>query len=296
MKKIEEILTKNKDITELSNFKTPAKASYYFEINSRQDIDKLSDIYNFWVKNKLPVLFIWWGTNVLFAFEKYEWIVIKNCLKWWTYEPTKKTLVSYSWETISDIAESLFKDYWQVLWKRFIGLPWSIWWAVFWNAWCFWLEIENNFQEAEIIDLNTWEILYLKKKDMWFEYRNTIIKKTNKYFITKVKFDLSKMVEKYSSDVDNIYFREVRQPKGNTCWSFFKNYSKEYPAWALIEKVWLKWKKIWGAYFSEKHANFLMSDWTATHKDLLELINLAKSKTKKEFEIDLEPEVRIITN
>jgi hypothetical protein len=44
---IEEILIKNKDITELSNFKTPAIAKYYYEINYRQDIDNLSNIYNF---------------------------------------------------------------------------------------------------------------------------------------------------------------------------------------------------------------------------------------------------------
>lgn len=293
---IEEILIKNKDITELSNFKTPAIAKYYYEINYRQDIDNLSNIYNFWINNNLKVLFIWWGTNVLFAFKKYKWIVIKNCLKWWKYDDNSKILESFSWDFISDIASSLILDYWQSLWKRFIGLPWSIWWAVFWNAGCFWLEIENNFLEAEVLNLETWKIVYLNKDNIWFEYRNSIFKKESKYFIIKVKFDLSKLVEKYSSDIDNIYFREVRQPKGNTCWSFFKNHSKENSAWSLIEKVWLKGKKIWWAYFSEKHANFLMSDWTATYKDLLKIIKIAHKRVKKEFNIDLIPEVRIITN
>lgn len=292
----EEILIKNKDISDLSNFKTPAISKYYFEINTRQDVDKLSDIYNFWTNNKLKILFIWWGTNVLFAFDKFEGIVVKNCLSWWTYDDNTKILESFAWEYISDIAESLMNDCWQVLWKRFIGLPWSIWGAVFWNAGCFWLEIENNFLESEVLNLETWEILYFNKKDVWFDYRSTIFKKENKYFIIKVKFDLSKLVEKYSSDVDNIYFREVRQPKGNTCWSFFKNHSKEFPAGGLIEKVWLKWKKIWWAYFSEKHANFLMSDGTATYNDLLKLINLAQTKVKEEFDIEIVPEVRIITN
>ena len=31
--------------------------------------------------------------------------------------------------------------------------------------------------------------------------------------IFKVKFDLSQKIEKYSSDVDNIFFRENKQPK-----------------------------------------------------------------------------------
>jgi len=49
---------------------------------------------------------------------------------------------------------------------------------------------------------------------MLFEYRSSFIKNTkNRYFIIKARFDLSKKVEKYSSDVDNIDFRENKQPK-----------------------------------------------------------------------------------
>ena len=57
---------------------------------------------------------------------------------------------------------------------------------------------------------------------MNFEYRSSILKTSQKYFLIKAKFDLSQKIEKYHSDVDNIYFREHKQPKGNTCGSFFK--------------------------------------------------------------------------
>jgi UDP-N-acetylenolpyruvoylglucosamine reductase len=53
---------------------------------------------------------------------------------------------------------------------------------------------------------------------MNFKYRNSILKQNeNKYFLIKAYFDLSKKIEKYHSDVDNIYFRENKQPKGNNC-------------------------------------------------------------------------------
>ena len=163
------ILQKNKDITELSNFKTPASAKYYFEINSRQDVDKLFNIVQFAEKEKLKVLFVWWGTNMLFAFDVFEWIVIKNCLQWWEYDSESKILKTYSNELISDIAESLEKDYGQNLWHRFIWLPGSVGWAVYWNAGCFGLETENNFREATIYNLSTWKIEVLSKKDMKFD-------------------------------------------------------------------------------------------------------------------------------
>ena len=289
-------LIKNKDISNLSNFNTKAYSKYYFEINSRQDIDSIYEIYNYALKNNLKLLFVAWGTNLLFAFDIFDWIIIKNNLSWWTYNSETKILESYSNELISDISESLLNDSRQVLWKRFIWLPWSIWWAIFWNAGCFWLETENNFVEAELLDLETWKRTILDREEMKFNYRTSIIKETNKYFIIKVKFDLSKLVEKYSSDVDNLYFREHKQPKGNTCGSFFKNPSRENSAWKLIEEVWLKWNKIWWAFFSDKHANFLMNDGTATYTDLLDLIKLAQEKVKGTYNVDLVPEVRIIFN
>ena len=291
------ILQKNKEITELSNFKTKAFAKYYFEINSEDDVFKLKEIKDFAFENKLKIIFVWWGTNMLFDFDIFEWIIIKNCLQWWKYNVNTKILKSYSNELISDIAENLEKDYSQNLWHRFIWLPWSIGWAVYWNAGCFGLETENNFREATVLNLSTWKIEVLSTKNMNFSYRTSILKQNNnKYFLVKSVFDLSTKIEKYSSNVDNIDFRENKQPKGNTCGSFFKNPNREQSAGFLIEQVWLKWYKIWWAYFSEKHANFLMSDWTASYKDLIELLKLAQKKVKEEFWIEIENEVRIIEN
>lgn len=286
----------NKDITSLSNFKTPAKTKYYFEINKISDIDIVPQITQFAEEKKFKVLFIWGWTNLLFWFDLFDWIIIKNNLKWWEYNENTKILETYSDESISDIAEVLFKDDIQQIWKRFIWLPWSVGWAIFWNAGCFWLETSNNFLEALVLNLKTWKQELLSKENMKFSYRTSIIKEKWDYFIIKARFDLSKKVEKYHSNEDNIYFREVRQPKWNTCWSFFKNPSKEFSAWKLIEEAWLKWYKLWWAYFSELHANFLMNDWIWNYKDLLNLIKIAQEKVKEKFSIDLVPEVRIITN
>lgn len=290
-------LQKNVDVSSLSNFNTPAKAKYFFELKSDEDIKKLKDINDFAINNWLSLLFIWWWTNLLFAFEEYNWIIIKNSLEWWSYDKSSHCLHTYSNERISDVAQSLEDDYWQNLWHRFIWLPWSIWWAIFWNAWCFGLEIQNNFKKAKVYNLQTWQIEIFNKDDMQFEYRKSFFKDNAlNYFIISAEFDLSKKIEKYHSDVDNLYFREHKQPKWNTCGSFFKNPSKQNSAWFLIESVWLKWYNINGAFFSSKHANFLMNDWTCNCKDLLNLINLAQSKVKQEYDIDLIPEVRIISN
>lgn len=290
-----EFLEENKDIRHLSGFKTPAKTKYYFEINNLDDVDKLVDIVNFCRQENLSYKILWAGTNILFAFDEYNWVIIKNNLSWYNYDENNKILEAYSNEMISYLAEIVEEKYDNKVWHRFIGLPWSVGWAVFWNAWCFWLEAENNFLSALVLDLESGQRLELSRQEMFFEYRNSKPKKTWKYFIISVKFDLSKVEEKYSSQVDNIEFRENKQPKWFCCGSFFKNPQWD-SAWRLIDAVWLKWYKLWWAFFSEKHGNFLMSDWNATFKDLLDLMKLAQNKVKKEYQIDLVNEVQILKN
>jgi UDP-N-acetylenolpyruvoylglucosamine reductase len=75
------------------------------------------------------------------------------------------------------------------------------------------LETESNLIEVTVYDLEKSEIIKFKKEEINFSYRNSIFKETEKYFIIKASFDLSALKEKYSSDVDNIKFREEIQPK-----------------------------------------------------------------------------------
>lgn len=290
-------LQENIDITHLSNYKTPARARYYYEINSEEDISCLYELSLYARENNLKILTIWWGTNMLFAFDIYEGIIIKNNLVSWEYDIDTKELLSYSAASIWDIAESLEKKYNTDIWHRFIGLPGSIGGAIWWNAWCFGLEVENNFKEVYIYDIDNNVYKKLSKEEMKFSYRSSILKEGySNYFIVYAVFDLSKVVEKYSSDTDNIYFREHKQPKWNTCWSFFKNPSREQSAWYLIEQVWLKWYKQGWALFSDIHANFLMHDGNGSYRDLLELIDTAKTRVRDQFWIELINEVQIITN
>lgn len=289
-------LKKDVDISNLSNYKTSAKTKYYFEINDLNDLKNLKSIYEFAKENELKTLIVWSGTNLLFAFYEFDWVIIKNNLEWFEYDVNSKILTSFSNNKISDIAKYLEINYNQSLWHRFIWLPWSIWGAVFWNAWCFWLETESNLSKVYAYDIKNDLFLNMEKKDILFSYRDSIFKQTWNYFVIKAEFDLSILKEKYSSDVDNIKFREEIQPKWNSCWSFFKNPSKEFSAWKLIELVWLKWFSYNNAYFSDKHANFLMTkldNWD--YKDLLFLIDLARKKVLENYWFDLEPEVRIIT-
>jgi UDP-N-acetylmuramate dehydrogenase len=87
--------------------------------------------------------------------------------------------------------------------------------------------------------------------------------------------------------------RRATQPLTQpTFGSTFTNPPGAY-AGQLIEAVGLKGHRIGGAMWSEVHANFVVNLGGASARDVLALMNLARSRVKERFGIVLEPEVRL---
>jgi aromatic ring-opening dioxygenase catalytic subunit (LigB family) len=63
---------------------------------------------------------------MLFAFDVYNGIIIKNSLDGYLYDKKTKELIVYSNHSIRQVAQELEKKYNQKIWHRFIGLPGSV--------------------------------------------------------------------------------------------------------------------------------------------------------------------------
>jgi UDP-N-acetylmuramate dehydrogenase len=88
--------------------------------------------------------------------------------------------------------------------------------------------------------------------------------------------------------------RSATQPLAQAnCGSVFKNPEGDYAA-RLIEAAGLKGFTIGGAQISERHANFIVNDGEASSADIMALIKYAQRAVKMEFNIQLEPEVRMV--
>ncbi len=290
-------LLQNHEIGHYSGYQTRVFADYFWELTDEKDINKLAKIYKWAQDAKLPFLIIGGGTNLLFASDRYAWVVIKNSLIGWQYDTISQILHTSSDEQIWEIASQLETQYNQPLWHRFIWLPGSIGWAIYGNAGCFGLETESNFVSATIYNMLEWETICLSKDDMQFSYRHSYLKNTPHLFLMSATFDLSQKREKYHSDVDNIDFRENKQPKWNSCGSFFKNPSRDLSAGQLIEGVGLKGYRHGGAYWSTLHGNFLMSDGeSCLASDLIWLVRTTQEIVQQKTGIKLVNEVRIVDN
>lgn len=88
--------------------------------------------------------------------------------------------------------------------------------------------------------------------------------------------------------------RSASQPLAlPNCGSVFKNPEGDFAA-RLIESVGLKGRQSGKARISDVHANFIVNEGGASCEDVLSLIRLAKAEVKKQTNIDLEPEVRLV--
>jgi UDP-N-acetylmuramate dehydrogenase len=88
--------------------------------------------------------------------------------------------------------------------------------------------------------------------------------------------------------------RGAAQPLGQpSCGSVFRNPPGEF-AGRLIEQAGLKGARIGGAFVSEKHANFIINDGTATADDIERLIEHVRRCIAERTGIELELEARVI--
>ena len=92
---------------------------------------------------------------------------------------------------------------------------------------------------------------------------------------------------------ENHAHRLRTQPKGKTVGSIFKNPEGDH-AGRLVDAAGLKGKRVGGARVSEKHGNWILNEEGASARDIESLIRTIQEAVRERFEVDLEPEVRIV--
>ena len=87
--------------------------------------------------------------------------------------------------------------------------------------------------------------------------------------------------------------RWASQPAAPSAGCIFKN-PVTIPAGKLVDELGLKGTRVGGACVSEEHGNFIVNDGSATAGDVLNLIELIRSRAQAQRGIDLETEVEIV--
>lgn len=223
------------------------------------------------------------GSNVLIADSGVEKTVVNRL---WGVSETQNGFVVYSGEKLGSLcSRAKVRALGGLEWA--CSIPATIGGAIATNAGAFGGEMANVVEWVEVY--RDGKIDRLSAKDCSFCYRNSKIRG----FIVRAKINL------YPQNYDEIcrseekfrHYRQKTQPQGHSAGSIFKR--ADLPAGYYIERAGLKGKRVGGAIVSNKHANFIINDGTATAGQVYELIKIIEQTVEKEFGVKLEREIRL---
>ncbi|MFT8348453.1 UDP-N-acetylmuramate dehydrogenase [Clostridium saccharoperbutylacetonicum] len=288
-------------IYEESQIQLNAKMSehIYFKVGGPVDIlliptniQQIRDSITICKENKIPFYVIGNGSNLLVKDGGIRGIVIKLC-ELNKIECIDNKVIAECGALLKDVSEIATEN--SLSGFQFAcGIPGSVGGAVFMNAGAYDGEISFVIESAEVLDENQ-ELKILSKEELNLGYRKSVVMEKG-YVILKATFALVPgEKDVIQARVDELTTRRVeRQPlEYPSAGSTFKRPEGHF-AGRLIQDAGLKGFTIGGACVSEKHAGFVINKGNGTAKDVLAVIYHVKDEVKRQFGVDLYPEVRIL--
>lgn len=285
----------NKELFPYLSLRTRPRAKFFLEARTKEELIKAIKISN---KYKIPFFILGGGTNLAVINDNLDGLVVKNSYyKKGIISETKKQvdlLVSSGYPVSQLISETVEAGYEGFEYHK--GLPGTVGGAIYMNS--KWTRPESYFCDnlisAELIDKEG-RVKKVDKKYFKFGYDFSILQQT-KEIILEAVFRLNKIepaiLEKRAEE--SLNYRKKTQPIGQaTSGCFFKNPGKQ-SAGLLIDRSGLKGFRVGDFIVSEKHANFIINLGDGNAEDLLELIEIIKSRVRERFKVELEEEVIII--
>ncbi len=287
----------NKPLAPYTTFRIGGNADVFVTIETKNDLR--NPLFLKILKNSKHIFILGGGSNTVFADSGFRGTVIYMKNRSITLLDENEHTCHIQCESGAQIMPIfLFAKKHSADFSPFATIPGTIGGAVAGNAGVPKMEISDIFKEAELFDIKKQQFITVDTHFFNFIYRHSDLhntEKKNKYIIWSVTLQLQKrdISEIETETKQYLTMRKHKQPFGKTAGSFFKN-PKEGAAGMFLEKAGFKNYKHGGAFFSEKHANFLMNDGTATQKDILALQHIAQTKIFEQFGVTLEREVRVI--
>ncbi len=179
-----------------------------------------------------------------------------------------------------------------------IGFPGSFGGMIYMNASAHKQSISDCFSNANVFDIANKTIINLKKEEMNFSYRHSVLSE-KKYILLDANFELKNGEKEQINDLmeRNLLFRKQYQPslKYGNAGSIFKNPDND-SAGRLLDLSHMKGVSENDALVYEKHANFIINTGDATSLDVIKLMYKMYTSVKEKYTIRLKPEIKYIGN
>lgn len=174
------------------------------------------------------------------------------------------------------------------------GIPGTLGGGVYMNAGAYGGEIKDVLVDATVLSRDG-EFQVVKNEDLKLAYRHSILMDRGDIVVSaNLKFQQGSK-EHIKAIMDDLNGRRKdKQPLDKpSAGSTFKRPVGFY-AGKLIMDAGLRGYQMGGARVSDKHCGFVINTGDATSADVLALITYIQQEVKKQFDVELEPEVRMI--
>jgi len=309
-------LEKDIMLKDYTTFKIGGLAKYFLRTSDRKELKKIIETA---IKENINFLVIGGGSNILFSSNGFGGLVVVYKIE----NAKERPLIENKGDNVFKVDATINLSSLIMEMKSFSGLEWgagipgTLGGAINGNAGALGESISDSIESVDVLEINDTEVIEktFNKKECCFGYRTSIFKNSNHLLVISANLKLEKGDEKEIQEriKDNLEKRKIKQPKGFSIGSIFKNYNGKIdesiisnyqelksfnekgliPAGLLIELSELKGKQIGDAKISEEHANFIINLGNATSDDVMSLINLIKKTVKEKFLVDLEEEIKI---
>ena len=174
------------------------------------------------------------------------------------------------------------------------GIPGTLGGAAYMNAGAYGGEMSQIVSEITSCDMKG-RLHHYYGHELEYSYRHSLFM-SNHEIIVDITLDMTpahKDVIKEKMDEYNSR-RKAKQPlQDRSAGSTFKRPTGHFVG-QMLEYLGLKGFAVGDAQVSTKHAGFLVNKGNASCNDMLNLISEIQTRVKAEFDVDIEPEVRII--
>lgn len=260
-----------------------------FPSNSTQ----LGEIIKLFISSKTPYMVMGNGTNLLVSDKGIRGVVVKIYNNMDNYSVDGEHIEFEAGMLISKASKIALQHSLSGL-EFAEGIPGTVGGAVTMNAGAYIGEMSMVVHQTDYMDSNG-NIITVAGQQHDFSYRTSIIQKT-KGIVLKTRLKLNKgdssKIEELMNDFN--FKRRDKQPlEWPSAGSVFKR-PKGHFVGKLVDDCGLRGYSIGDARVSDKHSGFIINTGAATCKDVLELIKHIQSTVKERFDVELEPELRII--
>lgn len=273
-----------------TTFKVGGPADLYVIPRSEEELVYAIEVCK---SENVPYYVIGNGSNLLVTDKGFRGVIIEVYRQMSDITVEGNCITAYAGALLSRIANTALEHGLTGL-EFAHGIPGALGGAVTMNAGAYDGEMKQVLESATVID-DKGQVRTLSSDELELEYRKSIISRLG-YTVIKATMRLEDGdKEAISAKMkDLMQRRRDKQPlEYPSAGSTFKRPVGHF-AGKLIMDAGLRGYQLGGAQVSEKHCGFVINKDHATCQDILDLIHYIQEEVKSKFDVQIEPEVKMI--